>query len=219
MGKIISALNKASEERLDFISSQEEINKDLNMIKKESKMRKVWFTWLFVAAVVVMVFITFNYQSGKDAVPLSEIFPDEEVTPVDVEYEFVQEDTAKEDTIKGEKQEVVAVPAVEPPALAAVVKAKEEVVPAKKIAPQVTESKYTVQIASFKDSKKAEEALTKIRKNVPSAYMSAQDLGGKGVWYRIYAGQFNARSEAEISLSDIKRNYNDSFIISPKKGK
>jgi hypothetical protein len=59
--------------------------KSLSAIKKENKMPKSWFTWLFVAAAIVMALVLFNYQSGKDAVPLSEIFPDEEVAPVDVE--------------------------------------------------------------------------------------------------------------------------------------
>jgi cell division septation protein DedD len=84
---------------------------------------------------------------------------------------------------------------------------------------QEADTKFTVQIASFKDRKKAEEALARILKNVPSAYLSEQNLGDKGTWYRVYAGRFNVRSDAEISLNDIKRNYTDSFIISPKKAK
>jgi cell division septation protein DedD len=177
-------------------------------------MKKSWFIGLLVVVSVVMVFIMFNNQSGKDAVPLSEIFPDEEVVPVDVEYEFVQEGAANSGA-----QEVVSVPAIEAKLPAATVETKEADVPIKEITSQGTEANFTVQIASFKDRKQAEEALTRIRKNVPSAYISERNLGDKGIWYRIYAGRFNLRSEAEVSLSDIKRNYNDSFIVSPKKVK
>ena len=78
---------------------------------------------------------------------------------------------------------------------------------------------YTVQIASFKDQKKASAALSKIRTKIPSAYLSSHDLGVKGTWHRIYAGQFQLRSEAEVTLNSIKRSYDSSFIISPKKSK
>ena len=216
MSKIVSALNKAGEAKAQFVAARDGEKKDLNAIKKKNNMRKSWFTWVIVAAAIVMALVLFNYQSGKDAVPLSEIFPDEEVAPVDVEYEFVQEEAA------GEVQQTAAVPAAELKAPAVAGTDKVTAAPAAAIVETVlqeTDAKFTVQIASFKDRKKAEEALTRILKNVPSAYLSEQNLGDKGTWYRIYAGRFNARSDAEISLNDIKRNYTDSFIISPKKAK
>ena len=217
MSKIISALNKVGEEKSRLVASREGEQKNLNTKKKENSMRKSWFTWLFVAAAIIMAFVLFNYQSGKDAVPLSEIFPDEEVKPADVEYEFVQEEA------EGiEKQAAVAVPAEEikaPVSTEGQVSKEAVVAEVKTAVPQATEANFTVQIASFQDRKKAEEALARVIKNVPSAYISEQNLGGKGTWYRIYAGRFNVRSDAELSLSDIKRNYNDSFIISPKRVK
>ena len=51
-------------------------------------MKNSWLVWIFLVGVVVTVFIAFNYQGSKKAVPLSEIFPEDE-TPMDVEYEFV----------------------------------------------------------------------------------------------------------------------------------
>jgi cell division septation protein DedD len=207
---MVSALNRASEERSKLKFSQTE-EKNIIKTKKERTMHKSWFTWLFVAAAVAMVFITFNYQGGKDAVPLSEIFPDEEVTPVDVEYEFVQEESAK-----NSKQEIAAASVVAQVQPQIAVEHKEKTIEPNKISLSGEEVNFTVQIASFKDQKKAEESLAKIRKNVPSAYIASRDLGKNGVWYRIYAGQFELRSQAEVSLNDIKKNYNDSFIISPK---
>jgi len=174
-------------------------------------MRKTWFTWAIVTTVVVAVFFAFNYHGGKDAVPLSEIFPDEGVFSADVEYEFVQDEVVQQ---KVEK-------------VASIIKEEEVVIlEVSKAVPVSSTHKalggnfnYTVQIASFKDHKKAAEALTKIRAQVPSAYISSNDLGAKGVWYRIYAGQFELRSEAEVTLNDIKQTYDSSFIISPKKAK
>jgi len=174
-------------------------------------MRKTWFTWAIVTTAVVTVFFAFNYHGGKDAVPLSEIFPDEGVFPAGVEYEFVQ-DEASEKVVEETMTVVVEEPAVtKAVSQAPVIKlGKGEV---------VDNFNYTIQIASFKDQKKAEEALTKIRAKVPSAYISANDLGAKGVWHRIYAGQFEQRSEAEVTLNDIKQNYDSSFILSPRKAK
>ena len=74
----------------------------------------------------------------------------------------------------------------------------------------------TVQIASVKDLLKDEEALAKIRINTQSAFISSHDLGAKGVWYRIYVGQFELRSEAEVTLNNVKQSYDSSFIISPR---
>jgi len=211
LGKITKALQKASEQRLNAISPSEESARVFVQNTKESKMRKTWFTWAIVTTAVVTVFFAFNYHGGKDAVPLSEIFPDEEVFPVGIEYEFVQDEAVQQ---KVEK-------------VASVMKEEQVILPVlSEAAPVASAHKvmdgnfnYTVQIASFKDQKKATEALIKIRAQVPSAYISSRDLGEKGVWYRIYAGQFELRSEAELTLSDIKQTYDSSFIISPKKAK
>jgi len=179
-------------------------------------MRKTWFTWVIAITAVLSIFFAFNYHGGKDAVPLSEIFPDEEAFPVDVEYEFVEDETTGQVVVEKAKEIAAVAKKEEAATVAAVKKAAVEVpsIPAVR-----KDFNYTVQIASFKNQKKAEEALARIRKKVPSAFISSQDLGAKGVWYRIYAGQFNQRSEAEVTLNDIKRNFDSSFIISPKKAK
>ena len=207
MSKITDALKKAEDERSQILSPTRERYKFSNNYTMGGKMRKSWLTWGFIVAVVT-VFVVFNYQEGRDAVPLSEIFPDEEVFPVDVEYEFVQDEGVS--SVPVQAQEVAEKVQIQTP--------KETVVKAL-VAPALVPVKelaaYTIQIASFKDKKRAEEALVKIRAKVPSAYIASRDLGAKGVWYRIYAGQFNARHEAEVSLNSIKQNYDSSFIISP----
>lgn len=177
-----------------------------------NRQNKLWLAWGLIVSAVAAAFIVFNYQGSRDAVPLSEIFPDEEVFPVDVEYEFVKDETppAPTETVPSVSREIpAAVPA--PAQTVSVDPAAANKAPAEK-APA-----YTIQIASFKDRKKAEKALEEIRVKVPSAYIASRDLGEKGVWYRIYAGQFELRSDAEVTLSDIRQNYNSSFIISPTK--
>ena len=211
MSKIADALEKAEEERSRIVSPMRESNTFSNNYTMGGKMRKSWLTWGFIVAVVT-VFVVFNYQEGRDAVPLSEIFPDEEVFPVNVEYEFVEE------TIVSNAPEEIQAASLQTQTVASKETTTQTLVA---LAPEPAKglSSYTIQIASFKDKKRAEDALGNIRTKVPSAYIASRDLGSKGVWYRIYAGQFNGRNEAEVSLNDIKRNYDSSFIISPKRTK
>jgi cell division septation protein DedD len=214
MSKIANALKKADEERSDIVSPTRESNKFSKNFTIGGNMRKSWLTWGFIV-IVITVFVVFNYQEGKDAVPLSQIFPDEEVFPVDVEYEFVQEQVVSNESVDTPVSVVSQkVETMMPKETVRETLASVDPEPVK-----ISAAAYTIQIASFKDKKRAEEALAAIRAKVPSAYVAARDLGSKGTWYRIYAGQFQGRNEAEISLNDIQKNYDSSFIISPKRTK
>lgn len=198
MSKIVDALNEAGEEKSNIVSP----------IRKRT--RKSWFAWVLAFTVIAM-FVMFSYYGSDGAVPLSEIFPDEEVFPIDVEYEFV-----RDEAVLSEAEEMVQV-FPEIPAVAPVAEAIAKDFPPAEVKSIDKENAYTIQIASFKDKKLAEKALVKIRAKVPSAHIVLRDLGQKGIWHRIYAGQFERRSEAEVTLSNIKRNYSDSFIISSKR--
>lgn len=198
MSKIVDALNEAGEEKSNIVSP----------IRKRT--RKSWFAWVLAFTVIAM-FVMFSYYGSDGAVPLSEIFPDEEVFPVDIEYEFV-----RDEAVLSEAEEMVQV-FPETQAAAPVAEAILKDFPPAEVKSIDKENAYTIQIASFKDKKLAEKAVVKIRAKVPSAHIALRDLGQKGIWYRIYAGQFEQRSEAEVTLSNIKRNYSSSFIISPKR--
>lgn len=208
MSKIADALKRVDKERMQVISPTRGKISLFNSLNREGIMRKSWWLWGTVV-LIVTVFVAFNYHQGQDAVPLSEIFPDEEVYPVDVEYEFVKEEVAA-DAAASEAQTVTEdTLEVTPEAAASVAEAVTT-------SESVKTPAYTIQIASFKDEKRAQTALTDIRKKVPSAYIARRDLGAKGIWYRVYAGRFDARQEAEVSLNDIKKSYDSSFIITPK---
>lgn len=220
MSKITNALKRVDEERSNTVSLSEKSAQIFVKNTKGVRMRKTWFTWAIVTTVVVAVFFAFNYQGNRDAVPLSEIFPDEAVFPPDVEYEFVQDETVQtqENIVNAqEKIEETASVAKETQIISS--KVLETPIAVLNNKKTVDYFNYTVQIASFKNQKRAKEALVKIRTKIPSAYVSSHDLGAKGVWYRIYAGQFELRSEAEVTLNNIKKSYDSSFIISPKKSK
>lgn len=58
-------------------------------------MKNSWLVWVFVVGVVITMLFAFNYQGSQDTVPLSEIFPETETYPVDIE--FVDSDGTIED--------------------------------------------------------------------------------------------------------------------------
>src|SRR3989338_5672038 len=55
-------------------------------------MKRTWLVWTLVGGVLVTVLIVFNYERGKEAVPLSEIFPEKGALDREVEYEFFDTD-------------------------------------------------------------------------------------------------------------------------------
>ena len=65
-------------------------------------MKNRWLIWLFVLGTVIAVFIAFNYQGNQGTVPISELLPEDETVPMDIEYEFVDE--------KGQPQPVAGAP-------------------------------------------------------------------------------------------------------------
>ena len=192
-------------------------------------MKNSWLVWLFVVGVIVTVFIAFNYQGGDDTIPLSEIFPENENMTVEVEYEFVDEDT---DTTENRTQEIVAA-----------IKNKEEKKSITKLPAEVkttvqketdsakvaeTSSKpkltlenvvYTIQVASFKDKIRADQSITELKDKGYDAYSIPRNLGEKGTWHRVYVGQFTTKEQAKEFLTTIKKDYENSFIIAPKGNK
>lgn len=183
-------------------------------------MKNFRLIWFFIIGVIITVFIAFNYQRGKDVVPLSEIFPDEEVFPVDVEYEFIK---------KGEEVEIqpvrVNIPegkessTVSLPKKIIIAEEKKNVSSEEKIQIQTVTKKslFTIQVASFKDKEKAQNFFERLKKEGHPAYIVSRNLGAKGVWYRVYVGKFDSKSQAEVFLKKFSGKYKDCFIISPGK--
>jgi cell division septation protein DedD len=186
-------------------------------------MKNSWLIWLFIAGVIITVFVAFNYQGQQESVPLSQIFPEDSVSPVDVEYEFVDDKTMTA------KPAVTVIPAVEPvvkPAAlpspsrleTAAPKEAPAAVPAKP-APAATskadaaQGAYTIQVASFKEKAMADKVAAELKNKNFISHVGSRDLGEKGVWYRVYVGRYETKSQAETNLSSVKALYPDSFII------
>ena len=178
-------------------------------------MKNQWLVWFIVVGVVVLVLVTFNYQSGQDVLPLGEVFPEDE-TAVEprIEYEFVQSDGSV-----ATPQERIPAPAATT-APAAQPAAEKPAGSPPVVRPQDLEQKdfskipFTIQVLSSKDKLRAQEALQKVKASgYASAYLATKDLGDKGTWHRIYVGTFNTKEEADQYLPQVKKSYPDSFII------
>tara|TARA_B100000745_G_C19939677_1_gene316753 strand:- start:5 stop:589 length:585 start_codon:yes stop_codon:yes gene_type:complete len=194
-------------------------------------MKNSWLLWIFIGGVVVTVFFAFNYQ-GDNAVPLSEIFPENESEPVDIEYEFVDQIAVSTETQATNATAVEEVKQAPQAARQEVLQAVREeqlaanreatTAPAKSTAPTPTqtfdkdETPFTIQISSFRDRGKAEEALSKLQKKDYEGFIQSRNLGAKGTWYRVYVGQFTTKQQADDYLTRVKTDYKDSFVISPK---
>lgn len=194
-------------------------------------MKNQWPIWVLVIGVVIVVLFAFNYHSGKEFVPLSEIFPEEKGEKVpDIKYEFVNA-TAEEaspqaalpETAKvatPAMNEVVTQPVVAKTKVASVPAANvpAAAVPAATVSENVDLNKvpFTIQVASSKTKAMAEATLQKVKSKGYPGYVAEKNLGSKGIWYRTYVGKFQTKKEADEYLLKIKKDYKDSFIITPK---
>lgn len=220
MGKLTEALNKVDKDR------EEQKNRARLSAEEYSKggrnMKNSWWVWLFIVGFVVTIFVSFNAQKGKETTPLTEIFPDEEVAGVDVEYEFVDEKTAQnseESTQKIKQSKEVQKEVVQEVVRKEVPIASEKKIEVKKIVkkPLAGTKVYTIQVASFKTEDRAKKSLQGLKeKGFSSAYIMSKNLGAKGVWYRIYVGKFNTKAKAKETLVKVKKIYKGSFIIKRK---
>jgi len=162
-----------------------------------------WVIWTIIAGAIIVTLIAFNYQGDSGSpIPLSEIFPDEELEEVKkVEFDFAQEEDLT-------TQETVAMPEV-----AAEVQRVTAVPRAEKIPKNIKGTYFTIQALSSKNKLSTEKALKKIiSKGHASAFIVAQSLEGQGTWYRIYIGQYNSKSLAEKHLPVARKDFHDSFI-------
>ena len=73
---------------------------------------------------------------------------------------------------------------------------------------------FTIQVASFQDKSRAERLIEELKKKGYKATISTKDLGGKGIWHRIWVGDFDGKEEAVKFLQKLRVKYKDSFIKS-----
>lgn len=194
-------------------------------------MKNSWLIWVFVVGVVLTILIAFNYQGAQDTVPLSEIFPETETYPLEIEYVDEQPVNTPPATVRSEPAvsttaaKMVQTPpeAANPPVPVPQPTVAKVTAPPPKPAPVPPTTsaakkayKYTIQVASFKDKDKAEKKVEELSKKDYQAFLVSKDLRDKGTWHRVYVGKFESKSEADNYLPKVKQNYSSSFIIATK---
>ena len=174
-------------------------------------MQNKWLTWVFVMGVVVMVVGAVNYNSHKKDVPLSEIFPEENMGVV-VNGEMPA--TAAEDIAAEVSQKTKEVQQATPQPVEPVKTNSAEIKPV--ASPAAAHAIFAIQIASFKEKAKAEKIMQQVQSKGYNAQIIAGDLGAQGTWYRVYAGSFDNKSQAAETLPSIQKDFPGSFIVSIK---
>lgn len=190
-------------------------------------MKRTWLVWILVGGVIVTVLIAFNYERGKETVPLSEIFPDKDAAAPEVEYEFF--DTDEKGSVPmaaAPMKEVPAAPVTAtpvPPTASATAPVKKTpsttskvarppaVVAPPPVATSTTGKVFTIQVAAFKEKAKAQKAVQQAQQKGYSAYVDERSSSGN-IWYQVCIGKFDSQGAAKELLNKVKQDYKDSFI-------
>lgn len=191
-------------------------------------MKRTWLVWTLVGGVVVTVLVAFNYERGKETVPLTEIFPDQQGLNTDVEYEFFDTDEKGSAPATITQNKSVAPVAPPPAAVSAKPLASAKKVPANVTknsppasAPAVAATPtpsagsgkiFTIQVAAFKERSKADIAVQQAQKKGYPAYVDERSRNDGSVWYQICVGKFDTQGPAKELLTKIKQDYKDGYI-------
>ena len=73
--------------------------------------------------------------------------------------------------------------------------------------------KFTIQIASLKDSVAADKMVAKLKKKGYPAYRSLGKVPDKGIWYRVRVGYFKDRAEARGTVNRLKNEKIEGIIV------
>lgn len=68
----------------------------------------------------------------------------------------------------------------------------------------VASGSYLVQVAAVKQRQGADELRTRMRMKGYAAFVEVADLGAKGIWYRVYAGPFASKADADGAVRSLK---------------
>jgi cell division protein FtsN len=76
-----------------------------------------------------------------------------------------------------------------------------------------TDKKLTIQVASFKDSKDADEMVAKLKKKGYPAYRTSSNIPEKGIWHRVRIGFFKDKAEAGSTLNKLKKEKFKAILV------
>ena len=85
--------------------------------------------------------------------------------------------------------------------------------PAAAIVMPAKQYQHAIQIISLSDQARAQDVLNKLTGSGFTGYVAPADLGDKGIKYRVFAGPFYTKDDANSKLPDVKAIYKDAFIL------
>ena len=65
---------------------------------------------------------------------------------------------------------------------------------------------YTIQAASVKVAKDADQLIQKLKKSGYPAYRAIGKVPGKGIWFRVRIGEYKSKSEALVVMKKLKKD-------------
>ena len=176
-------------------------------------MKNQWLVWAFIAGVIIVVVVAFNSEKRNKTVDYAGDVPAEVQYEEEVSIEKAAA-TAVKDSAKAVQE---AVETAKTNAGAGLSKTETAVAQATADISDFTGVAYTIQIGSVKELKDAQRLLADVIKKGHAGYIVKRDLGEKGIWYRVYIGQFDTKQEADDDLSDVQKDFPSAFVIVPSK--
>jgi len=76
-----------------------------------------------------------------------------------------------------------------------------------------TDKKLTIQVASLKDSKAADEIVVKLRRKGYPAYRISSNIPEKGIWHRVRIGLFKDKAEAGSTLNKLRKEKYSPILV------
>ncbi|MBW2740224.1 MAG: SPOR domain-containing protein [Deltaproteobacteria bacterium] len=76
-----------------------------------------------------------------------------------------------------------------------------------------TDKKLTIQVASLKDPKDADEMVARLKKKGYPAYRLSSNIPEKGIWHRVRIGYFKDKAEAGSTLNKLKKEKFKAFLV------
>jgi cell division septation protein DedD len=74
-------------------------------------------------------------------------------------------------------------------------------------------NRFTIQVASLKNSKVADKLVDQLKQKGYPAYRSIGKVPEKGIWYRVRVGYFNSRSDAASTLKQLEKEKIHAIIV------
>ena len=193
MSKIAIALRQASEQydrqKVAYPHHHPCIEPFLNQMTKKPRVKISWLIWTFAVSLLSATFIIFIDQTME-----LHVSPQAQAT----------QQIADEDNLHISTQQVFTekIPSPEPLSPGR----EKDSLPI-----------YTIQVGAFQSRSNAEAALNRFREMDYSAVKILAALKDDVTWYRVHIGEFRTKREAQDNLTQLRKDYADSFVIKTKR--